>query len=182
MPKAKGHASLGGPGEDEEDLAPLEEDVGIMDDDNEDVAHEELEEETDGVVVQIDAETADQLFSFTSRHCKEALFIIKKVIGFSSVLCKSDQKTSALLQCCEHEKLKPQKPIKVVATCWNSHIAALDRHWANHAAITCLCSATIYEHLKLKKYALRQQEWVILEQLCPLLHVHHPHLRTQLLY
>ena len=63
MPKSKGCASLGGPGEEEEDLAPLEEDVRIMDDDNEDVAHEELEEETDGVVTQINAETTDQLFS-----------------------------------------------------------------------------------------------------------------------
>ena len=74
-------------------------------------------------------------------------------------------KTSALFECCEHEKIKAHKPIKVVETHWNSHIVALDRHWENRPAVLRLCSAAIYEHLKLEKYALRNNKWAILEQI-----------------
>ena len=143
MPKSNGWTSSGWEVADEE-IAPLEEDVGVMDDENEDIAHEELEQETDDVVAEIDTDSACQLSTLTPRHRQEALFVIKKVVGFASALCKSDQKTSALLECCEHEKLKPWKPNKVVATRWNSHIVALDRHWENCATVTRLCSAAIY--------------------------------------
>jgi len=115
MPKCNHQTSSGWEDADDE-IAPLEEDVGVMDDENEDVAHEELEQETDDVVSEIDADSAHRLTTLTSRHRQEALFVIKKVVGFASALCKSDQKTSALLECCEHKKLKPRKPIKVVAT------------------------------------------------------------------
>ena len=74
-------------------------------------------------------------------------------------------KTSALFECCEHEKIKACRPIKVVETCWNSHIAALDRHWENRLAMVRLCSTAIYEHLKLEKYALWTNKWAILEQI-----------------
>ena len=80
-------------------------------------------------------------------------------------------KTSALFECCEHEKIKARKPIKVVETRWNSHIAALDQHWENRPAMVRLCSTAIYEHLKLEKYALQNKEWAILEQIRPVLQV-----------
>ena len=178
MLKCNHRTSLGFHEEATEELAPLEEDIGIMDDDNEDVAHEGLERETDDVVMEIDADSAHEMGTLTSCHHKEALFVLKKVVGFASALCKSDQKTMALLECCEHKKIDRRKPIKVVATHWNSHIAALDRHWENHAAITRLCSAAIYEHLKVEKYALCQQEWGILEQQLPLLHVRNNNLHA----
>ena len=96
-----------------------------------------------------------------------------QVIGFACALCKSDQKTLALLECCEHENIKGCRPIKVIETRWNSHIVTLDRHCKNKPAMVWLCSAEIYDHLKLEKYVLQSNEWTILEQIRLLLHVSH---------
>ena len=90
MPKSNGRTSSGWEVANEE-IAPLEEDVGVMDDENEDVAHEELEQETDDVVAEIDADSACQLSTLIPRHRQEAFLVIKKVVGFASALCKSDQ-------------------------------------------------------------------------------------------
>ena len=78
-------------------------------------------------------------------------------------------KTYALFD--EHEKIKACRLIKVVETCWNSHIVALNQHLENRPAVVCLCSTEIYEHLKLEKYALQTNEWAILEQSRPVLQV-----------
>ena len=72
MPKCNRRTSLGFHEEATEELAPLEEDIGIMDDDNEDVAHEGLERETDDVVTEIDADSVHELGTLTSCHRKEA--------------------------------------------------------------------------------------------------------------
>src|SRR6266481_1909283 len=162
-----------------------------MQDTNEDIAHDNLEDEMDNMDNKINEATEGILGPLTPTHQKETLFLMKKVrhihfdssriidgvfwamqvVGFACALCKSDMKTSVLLECCAHENIKPCRPIKVVKTCWNSHIAALDRHWDNRPAVVRLCSGAIYEHLKLEKYALRANEWPILEQIQPVLHV-----------
>jgi len=181
MPKCNHWTSSGWEDADDE-IAPLEEDVGVMDDENEDVAHEELEQETDDVVSEIDADSAHRLTTLTSRHRQEALFVIKKVVGFASALCN---------------QIKKPRPFWNVANTRNSSLGNPSKWWLLNGIHTLrhligtgktvpllprLCSVAIYEHLKVEKYALRQQEWCILGQLRPLLHVRNVCLTTQVLY
>lgn len=94
-----------------------------------------------------------------------------QVTGLASVLCSSDQKTTALKECCDEAEIPFCKPIKVVMTRWNSHIAALHRVYENKAAITRLTSHVKYDGLKLDKYRLHEAEWKIISDLFPLLEV-----------
>jgi hypothetical protein len=96
------------------------------------------------------------------------------VTGLASALCRSDQKTSALKECCDHFKIAFRKPIKVVATQWNSHIAALHRAHENKEAIQRLTSEAKYDSLKLEKFHLREVEWQVVRDLFPLLEVSLP--------
>ena len=129
----------------EQVLQDLDKDIGVMQDCNEDIAHDNLEDEMVNVVNEINEATAGTLGTLTPMH-KETLFLMKKVhqihfnssritdgvcwamqvVGFACALCRSDMKTTALFECCEHENIKPCRPVKVVETHWNSHIAALD--------------------------------------------------------
>ena len=138
-PKGLGrhHTTLGIDADAKQVLHGLEEDVGVMQDTNEDIAHDNLEDEMVNVVNEIDEATEGILGPLTPTHQKETLFLMKKVhhihfhssriidgvfwamqvVGFACALCKLDMKTSALLECCVHENIKPCRPIKVVETC-----------------------------------------------------------------
>ena len=63
----------------EQALHDLEEDIIVMQDTNEDTAHDNLEDEMDGVVDEINEETEGLLGSLDPMHQKETLFLMKKV-------------------------------------------------------------------------------------------------------
>ena len=63
----------------EQALHDLEEDIIVMQDANEDTAHDNLEDEMNGVVNEINEETEGLLGSLDPTRQKETLFLMKKV-------------------------------------------------------------------------------------------------------
>jgi len=53
---------------------------------------------------------------FESSIITHTVFQAMQVVGFACALCRSDQKSSALFECCEHENIKLHQLIKVVET------------------------------------------------------------------
>lgn len=98
----------------------------------------------------------DALSPLSSSGHYEAMFVLKKVClsrisffihtnsltvqvtGLASALCYSDQKSSVLKECCTVLNIPFCKPVKVVATHWNFHIATLHHVYKNKAAISKL--------------------------------------------
>jgi len=102
----------------EQVLHDLEENIGVMENINEDVAYDNLEEEMDDEVNEVNDTTDEMVGPLMQMHQKETLFLIKKVclnhfdssiithgvcqgvqvVRFALALCRSDQKSSALFE------------------------------------------------------------------------------------
>src|SRR5882762_3145641 len=127
---------------------------------------ENYEKECSDIIEDVFNATLDLLGVLMEKEQLQGCKLIKKVTGFATAILKSNQKLAGLEEACTHHDEKSLKPIKVIKTCWNSHCNAFEHHLSIIGGATCICTATKYKHLWLKKFTLSG-----LKQMLPMLKV-----------